>query len=202
MRRLLAAARSPKPRAFVFGVLLFVPVLASCNALAVTDLYASLDSDGARKKSEFTADAKAVYCVAEVSSGRDDGSILVLVRQTKLATGADANRVLAATEGVSSPGSTRGTYSAQLVATNDKGEKSDELPLPAGKFRCEVFLDSGKEPVRQSEFLIKPSACPIMQIQQGTPCAGFFEENRQCPRYGASSKEPDVCTCSGPTWSC
>jgi len=188
-------------RVFV-GLLLIIPVIASCNALAVTDLYASLDEDGRQKNSEFPADATGVFCVAEVSSGRDDGAILVLVRQTFLADGQQVDRVLAATEGVSSPGSTRAPYSVKLIATDDKGQASDTLPLPAGKFRCEVFLDGSKTAERTSSFVVKPANCPGVQILQGDVCAGFFEENRQCPKYGASSKEPALCTCSGGKWSC
>lgn len=186
----------------VLGLLAILPLIASCNTLAVTDLYASLDDGGNLKKTEFPSDAKGVHCVAEVSSGRDDGAILVLVRQTFLANGQPADRVLAATEGVSQQGSTKAKYSAQLVATDADGKPKDDLPLPAGKFRCEVFLDGSKTAEKTSSFLVKPSNCPGVQIQQASSCAGFFEEGRQCPRYGASSKEPIPCTCSGGKWSC
>lgn len=186
----------------VLGLLAIVPLLASCNALAVTDLYASLDEDGRQKKSEFPADAKGVHCVAEVSSGRDDGAILVLIRQTFLGNGVQADRVLAATEGVSSQGSTKAKYSAQLVATDANGKPKDDLPLPAGKFRCEVFLDGAKTPEKTSSFLVKPSNCPGVQIEQASPCAGFFEEGQRCPKYGASSKEPTLCTCGSGKWNC
>ena len=186
----------------LFGLLLTIPILASCNALAVTDLYAALDEEGRQKKSEFPADAKGVHCVAEVSSGRDDGAILILIRQTFLADGQPADRVLGATESVSSKGSSQARYSVQLIATDDKGETKDDLPLPAGKFNCEVFLDGSKTAERKSAFLIKPSACPGVQIQQGSPCAGFYEEGRQCPKYGASSKEPATCSCSSIGWNC
>ena len=54
------------------------------------------------------------------------------------------------------------------------GKPKDDLPLPAGKFRCEVFLDGSKTAEKTSSFLVKPSNCPGVQIQQASSCAGFF----------------------------
>ena len=89
----------------------------------------------------------------------------------------------------------------KLSKRKDTGEESEEAPYLAGRYQCEVFLDGeGRAP---AEFNVRFPPCPSAQIVARSQCLGFYEDGRQCPAFGASSREPDTCTCQGLTgWSC
>src|SRR4051794_15326678 len=66
-----------------FGAALFVVgALPSCTATAnVSDVWLSLDEDGARHRSVFYTDTKAIYCIAEVVAGRDNATLELQLRR-------------------------------------------------------------------------------------------------------------------------
>jgi hypothetical protein len=123
----------------------------SCNTLAVTDIYASLDQDGQRRRTEFRADAAAIFCVAEISSGRKDATIEILVRQGKGGGSVPEGTILARGEERSAGNQsqvpiaflvppTPGTTGMPAGTGDATSAVGNYVP---GRYACEVYLEGG-----------------------------------------------------------
>lgn len=172
---------------------------ASCSSAHVSDIYTSVDQEGSRRRNEFFTDSIGVYCIAEVSSGRDDQTIEMYLRQIQDENGKAVDRVIGASESATPKGATRQKFIVRLVALDAKGEPSEELPLPTGRFRCEVKIDGSDEGT--ATFNVTYAPCPVAQIINGTTCNRFIKAGTVCPKFGTAGKDPATCTCNG-VWAC
>ena len=58
--------------------------MPSCTATAnVSDVWLSLDADGARHRTVFYTDTKAIYCIAEVAAGRNNATLEMQLRRVQ-----------------------------------------------------------------------------------------------------------------------
>lgn len=179
---------------------------AACSETAtITDVFVSLDSDGARRRKEFFTDTAEIHCVVEAVIGRPGVTVEVAIRQVQRYDEAsraftNADRVLGYAEGSPPPSNERAKLPVKLTKRKANGEESDEAPYPAGRYQCEVLLDGeAQAPVA---FNVRFPPCPPAQIRPGSQCIGFYEDGRECPTFGESSKEADRCTCQVAGWSC
>ncbi|MCA9586936.1 MAG: hypothetical protein KC657_16395 [Myxococcales bacterium] len=180
---------------------------ASCTQTAsIEDVYTSLDANGARRRQEFFTDTAEINCIIEAVIGRPGATLEVQLRQIQRYDPAqrgftNADRVLGYAEFSPQPSKDKLVQAIKLSKRKDTGEESEEAPYLAGRYQCEVFLDGeGRAP---AEFNVRFPPCPSAQIVARSQCLGFYEDGRQCPAFGASSREPDTCTCQGLTgWSC
>jgi hypothetical protein len=177
------------------------PTVSACSSASVIEIYTSLDAEGGRRRKEFFTDSIGLYCVSEIASGRDDQTVEMFLRQIADQNGARVDRILLATEGPTSKGATRQKVSLQLQGVDEKGEPSDEAPLPAGRFRCEVKIDGNSGGT--TEFVINYAPCPASQIFPNSACGGFVKPGTNCPRYGVGAGDPARCTCGQSNkWDC
>ena len=178
-------------------------VATSCSQTAnVTDVYTALDGDGARKRNEFFTDTKEIHCIAEAGIGRPGVTIEGLIRQTQRydfeqSQLVEADRVVANVETSPEPGQT--LQKIDLVLEKP-GQQGDEVPYVPGRFVCEVRLDG--ELAGTATFNVLFPDCPTSAIAPGSFCLGFYEPNRQCPRFGATSNEEGTCSCTLTGWDC
>jgi hypothetical protein len=156
----------------LFGLaMLAAPLLTtSCNTLAVTDIYASLDQDGQRRRTEFRADAAAIFCIAEISSGRQDATIEILVRQGKGGGSVPEGTILARGEERSSGNQSQvpiaflvpPTVGATAIAPGAGETTATVGNYVPGRYACEVYLEGGDGFVKgtngQPDKLGKPDA--------------------------------------------
>jgi hypothetical protein len=191
----------------VFGVmgLLAVLFVSACTSTAnVSDVYMALDGDGARKRNIFFTDSKEIHCVTEVGIGRPGVTLETLVRQVQRYdylnnVFVDSNRVVAQAENTPSAGDGIQKIDTQLDKPgNNSGESA---PYYAGRYVCEVRLDGSLEGTAVFNIIFPP--CPTAQIEPMTACVGVYSSFLTCPRYGASSSEPDTCQCTPDLgWRC
>lgn len=176
----------------------------------VFDAYMSID--GTRRQNTFFTDTKNIACTVDVR-GAENRPITteILIRQEQVLNlqraAQNVNVVLTYTDfsGV-------GKQTVALKPDADGGTSGGEkpVPFPAGRFRCEVYLD-GKL-VETLPFNVDFAPCPPQLIQAGAVCGGFYEGGRSCPRggagvIGANLPETNIgrCTCSGESgavWVC
>lgn len=186
-------------------------LLPACTATAnVSDVWMSIDEDGARRRNVFFTDSERATCVAEVGIGRNDVTIEMLIRQTRgapLGTEdfAEMNAVVTAAE--FRPEITQGSPGVLALtmkrSSGDEGSTSqndDEAPLPPGSYVCEVMLDGALQ--KRALFNIQYAPCPTTVIQTGTPCLGFYPLDRICPKSGATGAPEPICRCDADGWSC
>jgi hypothetical protein len=195
---------------------MFALSMLSCTSTAnVSDVWMSIDDDGARRRTLFFADSASVVCIAEVGIGRRDVTVEMLIRQIReLPAGAggtefqETNRVVASNEIHPTPTSGRPALLALKMvptATDATGntQENDVAPFRPGSYVCEVLVD-GKDS-GQAAFNIRYADCPTARIVSGQPCAGFYATDPPtiCPANGASGSAEPTCTCSGAGgWEC
>ncbi len=202
LRRLGAAA--------ALGVLV-ASALPACTATAnVSDVYMSIDEDGARRRNVFYTDSASITCIAEVGIGRKDVTIEMLIRQIRAAPlGTDdfesVDSVIAARD--VHPDITKdkpALIALTMIPTSldDEGrlKEDQEAPFHPGSYVCEVTLDG--KPAGTAAFNIGYPDCPTTIIQKGTPCKGFYELDKDCPANGATGQPEPTCTCEEKGWSC
>lgn len=189
-------------------------VLPACTATAnVSDVWMSIDADGARRRGVFFTDSANITCVAEVGIGRTDVTIEMLIRQVASAPFAaesedefdTVNAVILARE--LRPEITKdrpGTVSLSMVPSSldedGKPREDDEAPFNAGSYRCEVYLDG--ENVQSVSFNVEYTPCPTAIIRDKTPCLGFYVLNKECPASGATGDPEPTCVCEPAGWNC
>jgi hypothetical protein len=59
----------------------FVGATGACNTAGVSYVYMAIDGAGAQHRQEFYTDSVAIYCIAKVSSARQDATIDFVVNQ-------------------------------------------------------------------------------------------------------------------------
>lgn len=204
-------------RSVLAVALALLAVTPACTKTAgVSDVFMSIDEDGARKRTLFFSDSTSVICVFKVGNGRADSTFEALIRQIREIPfgqgGTDftpVNRVVAAND--FHPGPTGGTpavLSLRLVPTSldpttGQQKPDDQAPFAPGSYVCEVSIDGVLE--QSAAFNIDYAPCPTAQIVTGQKCAGFYATSPPsvCPRAGASGDPDPTCTCNGETgWSC
>jgi hypothetical protein len=192
--------------AYALSGITLIGVLASCTATArVIDVYTALDGQGDRRRQVFFTDTKELHCVTEAAFGRKGATLEVLFRQLQAYDRSnqkyfDTDRVYARAEFAPSNGDGRQFFSTRLVNIDALGEVSEDAPLDPGRYQCEVYLDGKLED--QAVFNIMFPDCPAAEIIASKPCYGFFEDGRECPRYGLTSGDAAKCTCRIPGWEC
>jgi hypothetical protein len=190
----------------VVAVALFALALApACTSTArISDVYMSLDSDGARRRSEFYTDSKEINCVAEYGVGRDDVTIEMLIRYVQDFDGRDFRNINTVTNSLEThPQRTKdvpGKISLAIVPIDEKGQEQKDLPIPAGRAQCEVYLDGSLE--KTVVYNVKFPPCPTTFIKAGAVCRGFYALGTNCPAAGASGDPTPTCSCEETGWKC
>jgi len=194
-------------------VSIFATTLLSCTSTAnVSDVWMSIDDDGARRRTLFFADSTSVVCIAEVGIGRTNATVEMFIRQVRELAGSEfqeTNRVIVANE--FRPAPTQGAptrLALRMVPTaidpaTGRPKEDDAAPFAPGSYRCEVRLD-GKA-AGDALFNIRYADCPAARIVTGQPCAGFYATDppTSCPANGASGAAEPTCSCAGPQgWEC
>lgn len=205
-------------RLLVGLAVLLVGALPSCTSTAnVSDVWTSLDEDGARRRTLFFSDSQSVVCLAKAGIGRNNATIEMRIRRIRevaFGQGTDGfqsvNRVVAATE--FHPGVTGTTPAilalrlAPLALDPETGQPKEDTSAPyaPGSYVCEVSLDG--EPAGSAPFNIQYADCPVASIVTGQVCAGFYpiDPPATCPQRGASGDREPVCTCNDAArgWEC
>ena len=196
--------------AAAFGALVCT-AMPACSATAnVSDVWMSLDEDGARRRNVFYTDSATITCVAELGIGRKDVTIEMLIRQIRGAEiGTDefvpVNKVVAASElrpeiTKDKPGLATLTLSPPSVDEEGNVKEDQEAPFEPGSFVCEVMLDGKLE--GRAAFNIDYPPCPTKVILPGTPCFGFYTLGTECPASGATGEPDPTCTCEAGGWKC
>lgn len=193
--------------ALVTALLLLCATLASCTSTArVSDVYMALDGNGDRKRSVFFTDSKEIHCVVEAGIGRKGVTIEAIVRELQSYDFvADkffpSDRVAANVEAAPTPGDGIQKTDVVLKPHAPDGSDASGAPFPPGHFQCEAYLDGSLE--QTAVFNIDFPECPTAAIRPATTCYGFYKKNTQCPRYGATSRDPAQCRCSSTKgWEC
>ena len=178
-----------------------VSVLPACSRTAnVGDVFTALDGAGLRRRERFTTDSKGAFCIVEYAISRPGATLEVLIRQRQLPDGADTNRVLAAVEDSPAPSEASQRAAVPLLALDEKGQPAANAPVPAGTFRCEVYLDGVLGGF--ADFKVDFADCPAALITDRTECSGYFQPEKVCPRYGATSTDKTTCKCTEGAWLC
>lgn len=180
----------------------------------IFDSYMSID--GTRRQNIFSTDTKNIVCTAVVTAAQSRPTtveMLIRSEQILLPTNvAEArNAVL-----VYSDFSGTGTQSLELKPEpKDAGDgtqaNQQAVPFPAGRFRCEIYLDGKLE--EALPFIVNFAPCPPQQIEPGAKCGGYYENNRVCPASGLGIPDAapgpgtfgGTCTCAGDpsaVWVC
>jgi hypothetical protein len=168
----------------------------ACNTSGFKRTYMALDSEGNRKRDVFFTDSEQIYCVAEMSSGTSDVTVVARVRVWGLydpLTGQLQERagdIVGVEE--QAPGVGANIVTSFLI---EKPEGSSVYP--AGQFTCELYLDGELE--ASLDFETRYPDCPFKPIEVGSSCAGLVLFGNQCP-----SPAGGTCTCAADTglWSC
>lgn len=181
--------------------------LSACSTTAnVTEVFTSLDEDGARRRNLFFTDSKNIFCIARTGVGRPGVTAEAFIRQSQaydLTSNrfVPVNRVAAYSEMVLSPSNGEQRISLQLRPLDEKGEPDQELPFFVGSFECEIRLDGVIE--GRTQFNIDYPPCPPAIIVPGTQCIGFYREGDQCPAAGESGDPKPTCSCTeAQGWQC
>ena len=184
--------------------------LPACSTTAnVSEVWMSIDEDGARRRSTFFTDSAAVVCLAEYGNGRQDVTIEMLIRRIR---GTDFGQDAFREENIVTnaidfrPGVT-GTRPAtavlRLVPTKEEEGKlvqDDEAPFAPGSYICEVRVNG--ELKGSAAFNIDYPDCPAAQILQDQRCEGFYVLDRECPRAGLTGEPQPTCSCTSKGWDC
>lgn len=203
--------------ALAFAVVAAPLLATACTKTAgVSDVYMSIDDDGARERSLFYTDSASITCVFKVSAGRANATFTAVIRQVrKISFGQGGNDFQPVNTVISSgdfhPGVTNGTpttLTLKLVPTSIDAMTStlkadDTAPFAPGSYRCEVAIDG--EPADSAAFNIAYPSCPAARIIPGQKCAGFYATSPPtvCPRAGATGDPDPTCTCNGDKgWEC
>lgn len=193
-----------------FGVLV-ASGLPACAATAnVSDVWMSIDEDGARRRNVFFTDSSNITCIAEVGIGRRDATLEMLFRQIRAAPfGTDAfeevNKVVLAREfhpdiTTDGPALVNLTLRPMSLDTDGLLKEDDQAPYEPGSYLCEVMLDGVKR--ESAAFNIEYAPCPTAIIQEGVPCKGFYTVGTRCPVNGASGQPEPTCSCEEQGWTC
>ncbi len=180
--------------------LLLAGALSSCTTTArVTDVYMSLDGDGARRRTVFVTDQKEIHCIVEMGIGRPGSTVEAIVRQNQSYDFIadrffDADRVLANAETAPSPQEGIQKLDITLKPAGPNGEDATGSPYPPGRYQCEAYLDGVLE--KTSIFNIDFPPCPTALILPGSLCYGFYKKVDVCPKYGDTSRDPARCRCT------
>lgn len=186
-------------------------VLPSCADTAnVSDVWVSIDENGARRRKVFYTDSASVTCIAQVGVGREDVTFEMLMRRVAEAPpGTDdfeaTNKVILANEFHPDPtpgGPTTIALTLTPTRVDEEGrlQEDTEAPFTPGSYVCEVYIDGKK--AKQAAFNIDYAPCPTIVIQQGLPCAGFYMTGKECPASGASGDPEPTCACTDRGWEC
>jgi hypothetical protein len=180
---------------------------ASCTSTAnVSDVYLSLDGEGARKRNIFFTDSKEIHCIVEMGIGRKGVTIEVLFRQLqsydfKQNKFFETDRVLASAENSPQPADGIQKYDVSLLPSGPNGEQVSGGPYPPGRYQCEARLDGALEQV--AIFNIEFPECPTATIKPLSACYGFYRSPFECPKYGLTTRDPAKCRCSATAgWEC
>ena len=151
-----------------------------------------------------STDGTVLYCVAEVSSGREDLTVDALIRQT-VAYDEAADKTtevdIVAAIASSGPGRAQGVNVAvSLTPANADGTPNEDGAFPVGEYLCEIYLDGELE--ASVPFRIDFPSCPAYAIAPNSAYQGFFRRNTTCPRFGASSLDKSECKCTDGLWRC
>lgn len=191
--------------ALVAAVALVAPVLPACSRTAsIEEVFTALDGGGERRRERFTTDSKGVFCVVSYTAARPGATLEVIIRQTQLANGEGTNKVLVAVE--SAPGVSKNVTQAAvqfqgLDETTGQLPQEQDFPIPAGTYRCEARLDG--ELGGFADFRVDFADCPVAIIGDQSSCKGYYDVNRKCPKYGATSNIQRYCVCvPDGYWSC
>jgi len=169
--------------------------LLACNTVGVKDTYAALDGQGARKRSVFYTETKAIYCVMEMTSGVEDVTVIARLRANALyseLTGEPAplDTIVGAEEHAPGAGE-------NIIISFRLDKPMGEEFYPAGDFSCEFLIDGELE--ASVDFEIRYPECPFAPIETGTSCAGLVLSESECPGpFG------DTCLCTPDLgiWEC
>jgi hypothetical protein len=179
----------------------------ACTATAnVTEVYTSLDSDGARRRNEFYTDTKDIHCIAEAGIGRDGVTIEGFIRQRQVYDFrqdrfVDVDRVLAYSEAGAQKSEGPFKFSLKLAKRDPSGAELEGAPYPAGRYECEILLDGRREGT--AIFNVQFPPCPPAVILQGQTCYGFYKQNDLCPAAGESGDKEPTCSCDEKVgWRC
>ncbi|MBX3186707.1 MAG: hypothetical protein KF819_06815 [Labilithrix sp.] len=186
--------------ALVVTSIVLLGTLASCTETAnISDVYMALDGQGNRRRNVFFTDSKEIHCVVEMGVGRPGVTVEVLIRglqnydfiEDKFF---DTDRVLANAEESPQPGNQIQRVDVEIQPISPLGEIDDEAPYPPGRYQCEAYLDGVLQ--RTAIFNIDFPPCPAATILPATRCYGFYTENKECGRYGLTSRDPTKCRCA------
>jgi hypothetical protein len=191
--------------------LLACGVLPACSATAnVSEVWMSIDEDGARRRSVFFTDSANVTCVAEVGVGRKDVTFELQIRRIRKAPFATddfepVNEVVSFAEfhpdvTKDKPATIALTMKPTSLDQDGKLKEDQEAPFDPGSYVCEVSLDGEKQ--KEAAFNIDYAPCPTVIIQPGTPCAGFYTIGTECPSSGATGDPEPTCSRSEKGWEC
>jgi len=182
-----------------------VSSLTACpvSTAGIFDAYMSID--GTRRQNTFYTDTKNISCTVDVRGAQSRPvTTEVLIRQEQI-LGLQRNALNVNVVRTYSDFSGFGTNTVSLKpAGPDGGTGGDDtpVPFPAGRFRCEIYLEGKLE--ETLPFNVDFAPCPPQLIEPGAVCGGFYEGGRSCPRGGAgipNSGVPETnigrCTCSG-----
>ncbi|HTV19349.1 MAG TPA: hypothetical protein VMG12_11775 [Polyangiaceae bacterium] len=176
-----------------FGALLAQP---ACNTSGFRDAYMALDGSGNRKRDVFSTDTDAIFCVAELSSGTADVSVVARVRvwaDYDPSTGEPLSRagdVIGVEEQAPGVGA---DISTSFVIEKPMGSGF----YPAGQYTCDLYLDGDLE--ESLPFEVRYPDCPFQPIAPAAPCAGVVLLGSECP-----SPAGGFCSCVPETgiWNC
>jgi len=188
------------------SALLLLGVLTSCSATArVLDVYTALDGQGDRKRQVFFTDSTELHCVVEAAFSRRGATMVIWFRQLQAYDRSngkffDTDRVIGRSEFAPGTGEGRQFFDTRLVSLGPDGQPADDAPLEPGRYQCEVLLEGKLED--EAVFNIIFPDCPDAEIVDKSACFGFFEEGRECPRYGLTSGDRAKCNCRGLLWEC
>lgn len=193
--------------AFAVASVVLLGSVASCTATAnVSDVYMALDGEGNRRRNVFFTDTKEIHCVVELGVGRPGVTVEILVRGLQnydFITDRffDTDRVLANAEEAPQPSSGVQKVDIQLQPSDPSGKISEEGPYPPGRYQCEAYLDGILEGT--AVFNIDFPPCPTSSILPLSTCYGFYPAQKDCPKYGVTSRDPARCRCSSQQgWQC
>jgi len=183
--------------------------MPACTSTAnVTEVYTSIDEEGARRRNVFFTDAKKIVCIAEAGIGRDNVTLEITIRRVQSWDGArfvDDNIVTSYRE--ENPTRTQGKPGkfalvlAPVKLTPDGRIVEDEdLAFQAGRYQCEVMLDG--KPAGTAIFNIDFPPCPTVFITNGDKCEDFYKEGTVCPASGATGAPQPTCSCDKGKWAC
>lgn len=185
------------------GLFLSGGVLPACSSTAnVSEVWTSLDGDGARRRTTFFTDTATIACVAQYGNGRQDVTLELLIRQV------DGDRAVLALEEFR-PAITSGVPGkASLKLTPARVVEGVVVPdangpFQAGNYVCEARLDGQLQPKGSAAFTIQAqAACPTVRILSGQRCEGFYETGKTCPQGGRGANNDPSCECKESGWEC